>query len=537
MDMHYTLLLFLILLSASFLLIMAAHKIKVSYPVFLVLAGLVISYIPGMPLITVNPDLVFLIFLPPLLYEAAWYTSWNDFWRRKRPISLLAFGLVFFTSVVIAFFTSAVIPGFTLAMGFLLGGIISPPDAAAASTILKQVKIPKRVLTILQGESLVNDASGLILFRFALAAVLTGQFAIHKAALEFVTVIIGGVLVGLSIAYIMYLIHRYTPTTSNIDAAFTLVTPYFMYLIAEEFHFSGVIAVVTGGLMLSYRAQIVYSDGHRRLQGLNVWNTLILILNAIVFIMIGLELPTIIKGLEGSSITQACIYGLIVSLIVIFTRIVWVYPATFIPRFLFKSIRNTEANPGLKSPFVIAWAGMRGVVSLATALSLPMLDNNGIPFPHRSLIIFITFIVILITLVFQGLTLPFIIKALKLKEIDLIVPFQLQEREIKERLQKTALKKLEEYIDKAPGNELLNDLQKELKSSIDKNMNNKQLENKTIQENNELRQYNYLLQKIYKAQHEELYRLRKENIFSDDVIRKHENHLDLAESKITGHWD
>lgn len=536
MGMHYTLLQFLLLLSAAFLLIMLAQKLKVSYPVFLVLAGLAVSYIPGMPILMVEPDLVFLIFLPPLLYEAAWYTSWNDFWKRKRPISLLAFGLVFFTSTVIAFFANAVIPGFTLAMGFLLGGIISPPDAAAASTILKHIKIPKRVLTILQGESLVNDASGLILFRFALAAVLTGQFSFHRASLEFILVVLGGLAVGLGIAYVMYLIHRFLPTTSNIDAAFTLVTPYFMYLVAEQFHFSGVIAVVSGGLMLSYRSQIVFSDGHRRLQGLNVWNTLILVLNGFIFIMIGLELPGITAALEGFSITEAWFYGLLISLLVIFTRIAWVYPATFIPRFLFKSIRNAEANPGLKSPFVIAWAGMRGVVSLATALSLPLLTADGEPFPHRSLIIFITFVVILTTLVFQGLTLPWIVSALKLKEIDPESPFPLQEAAVKLRLMKTALKTLNSSKTETSNNALLAELKKELENNIH-SISGKQYAKILDNETAEIKQYNHVMQNIYKAQHKELYLLRKENFYSDEVIRKLENHLDLAESKTTGQWE
>jgi NhaP-type Na+/H+ or K+/H+ antiporter len=252
--MHYILLQFLLLLSASCLLILLARRLKIAYPIFLVLAGLVISYIPGMPVINIEPDLIFLIFLPPLLYEAAWWTSWNEFWKWKRPISLLAFGLVFCTSTVVAYSASSFIPGFTLATGFLLGGIISPPDAIAATSVLKSIRVPKRIITILEGESLVNDASSLIVFRFALAAAIAGQFSFQEASLSFITVTVMGIIVGLAIAHVVYLIHRFLPTTASIDSAFTLISPYLMYLAAEEFHFSGVKAVVSGGLLLSYRS-------------------------------------------------------------------------------------------------------------------------------------------------------------------------------------------------------------------------------------------------------------------------------------------
>lgn len=250
--MHYTLLQFIILLSAAFLLIMLAQKVKISYPIFLVIAGLGISYIPGIPPMSIDPEIIFLIFLPPLLYEAAWYTSWNDFWRWRRPISLLAFGLVIITSVAVAFLTSSMIPGFTLAMGFLLGGIVSPPDAIAATSVLKNIKVPKRITTILEGESLVNDASSLIVLRFALAAVITGQFSLSNAAGDFFLSTVMGIVIGLAVAHVLYLIHRFLPTTPSIDAAITLISPYFMYLAAEQFHFSGVMAVVSGGLFLSY---------------------------------------------------------------------------------------------------------------------------------------------------------------------------------------------------------------------------------------------------------------------------------------------
>ena len=531
--MHYSLLQFLILLFAAFMLIMLAKKLNIAYPIFLVLAGLVIGYIPGMPVIAIDPDLIFLIFLPPLLYEAAWYTSWNDFWKWKRPISLLAFGLVIFTSTIIAFFATAVIPGFTLPMGFLLGGIISPPDAVAATSVLKNVKIPKRIITILEGESLINDASSLIVLRFALAAVLTGKFSLHEATTEFFIVTLMGIVIGVAVAHVMYAIHRFLPTTSSIDSALTLISPYFMYLAAEQFHYSGVMAVVSGGLFLSYRSHEIFTDGQSRLQAINVWATVVIVLNGLVFILIGLELPVIMKGLEGYSLSEAWKYGLIISGIVILIRLIWIYPGTFVPRWLFKSIRTTEPNPGWKNPFIVGWAGMRGVVSLAAALSLPLITHTGQAFPHRNLIIFITFVVILVTLVFQGFTLPILIKLMKIKDIDQVVPEDQQEMTIKIRLTEVALKRLDEhYLDEIEHNHLLQVLKTELQNNAEHAAARLgSLEHgDTHQTQRDV--YRKALKDIYQQQRKELYRIRKEKKFSEEAIRRQAMQVDLAEMKI-----
>ena len=534
--MHHNLLLYLLLLSAVFMLIMLAKKIKIAYPLLLVVAGLGIGYIPGMPPVTMDPDLIFLIFLPPLLYEAAWYTSWNDFWKWKRPIGLLAFGLVIFTSTIVAFVAVAIIPGFTLPMGFLLGGIISPPDAVAATSVLKNIKIPKRIVTILEGESLVNDASSLIVFRFALAAVLTGKFSVHEAAINFFMVTIMGVLVGLAVAHVMYFIHRFLPTTSSIDAAFTLIAPYFMYLAAEQFHYSGVMAVVSGGLFLSYRSHEIFMDGQSRMQTVNVWSTLAIILNGLVFILIGLELPVILDGLGSYSPADAWTYGLIISAIVIAIRMLWIFPAAYIPRYLFKSIRTSEPNPGWKGAFIIGWAGMRGVVSLAAALSLPLLLETGADFPFRNLIIFITFVVILVTLVFQGLTLPFIIKAIKITEIDPVMPDDQQETGIKLRLTQAALKRLEEHYElDAARSDLVGVLRTELQNNVAQSIQRLESLDCDETQQHEISNYNKILKDLYKVQRAELYHIRKEKAFSDEAIRQQEMQIDLAELNSTNH--
>lgn len=526
------LLLILLLLFAVSMLVMLGQKLRIAYPIFLVIGGLLISMIPGMPMITIDPELVFLIFLPPLLYEAAWYTSWHDFWKWKRSISLLAFGLVLFTSCIIAFVSQAMIPGFTLALGFLLGGIISPPDAVAASSMLKEVKVPKRVTTILGGESLVNDASSLIVFRFALAAVVSGTFVFQKAAGDFFMVTFMGILVGLAVAHVFYFIHRCFPTNSNIDTALTFMTPYFMYIAAEHFHFSGVMAVVSGGLFLSFRSHEILKY-NSRLQSYGVWEMVVFILNGLVFILIGLQLPSVIGGMDGYSIGEAVKYSLIISLLTILIRICWVFPAAFLPRMLFRHVREKESAPSFKNLFVLSWAGMRGVVSLASALAIPLTLTNGDAFPQRNLILFITFFVILVTLVLQGLSLPLVIKWLKIEEAEELLPEAEQEAGIRLRLMKSALHTLnKKFKDEVETNELVENLKKSLESNIA--IVAEQLECLVCDDllNEEVQQYNQVMVDLIQVQRDELVQLRRERVFEDNVLRKQVAQLDLDEAKI-----
>jgi CPA1 family monovalent cation:H+ antiporter len=373
------------------------------------LGGLLISLIPGTPRVGISPDLIFLIFLPPLLYEAAWYTSWPNFRKFRWPILLHGFGLVIVTSVIIAYLSEKLIPRFTLPIGLLLGGIISPPDAVAASSVLKFFKIPKKVKTVLEGESLVNDAASLTIFRFALAAVISGTVVMEEAATSFVVVTIMGIVIGSVIANIVYFIYKLLPTTPSIDTAISLVSPYLMYLTAEHFHFSGVLAVVSGGLFLSSCSHNIFSYGSR-LQTNSVWSALVFMLNGVVFILIGLQLPDIVKGLGQYALRDAIFYGVVISLVTIIIRIMWVYPAAYVPWLLSKRIRKRETRPTWQGVFIVGWSGMRGVVSLASALAVPTVLTNETIFPHRNLILFITFIVILFTLVLQGLSLPLVIR-------------------------------------------------------------------------------------------------------------------------------
>lgn len=530
--MHHNLLLVLALLFSVFMMVMVAKKMKIAYPIFLVIAGLMISFLPGIPEIDLDPELIFLIFLPPLLYEAAWYTSWNDFWKWKRPISLLAFGLVFATSLIVAYLSQAMIPGFTLALGFLLGGIISPPDAVAATSVLKGLPIPKRIVSILEGESLVNDASSLIVFRFALAAILTGSFSMNQAVGQFFLVAGMGIVCGVIGGAIMYFIHRFLPTTSAIDAALTIMTPYILYLGAEQFHFSGVMAVVTGGLFISYRSHEIFKNGNTRLNMLGVWTTVIFVMNAMVFILIGLSLPSIIHGLEEASLIQGIKYGVVISIAVILIRFLWIYPAAFVPRWFFKSVRK-EQSPGWKGPLVIGWAGMRGVVSLATALSIPYLMPDGSPFPHRNLILLITFIVIFITLVVQGLSLPYIVKKLNIPAMDVVLPQEQQEAQIQIRLNRLALNHINtNYSNILEKSHLLRNYQNQISLETENTENQLDLLECNNCSTQEIDNFEMILKEIYDKQRIEIFQMRKEKYYEDEEIRKAELQLDLNDLKL-----
>lgn len=409
------LLLVISLLFIITLLTMLGNKLKVAYPIFLVIGGLLISFVPGVPDLRISPDIVFYIFLPPVLFAAAWQIPWADFWKFRRPIARFGFGLVFFTSTIIAFLSHALIPGFTLALGFVLGGIISPPDAVAATSVLRKLNVPRNIVTLLEGESLVNDASSLIVFRFALLAVTTGQFSFLDASQSFVLMALGGTFVGLGIGGILYLIHRFFPTTTAIDTALTLISPFVMYLVAEHLGFSGVLAVVSGGLFISYHSHriLTYSS---RLNINGVWDTLTFLLNGFIFILIGLQLPYLSRHFTHNTIRDALFYGIIISLAVIAIRVVWVYSINYFRVILHKRKPLKDELLTNKEAFLISWCGMRGVVSLAAALSIPFFVHEKEMFPFRFLILFITFVVILMTLVIPGLTIAPLLKWLKIED-------------------------------------------------------------------------------------------------------------------------
>lgn len=527
--MENNLLLILLLLLIVSLLSVLSRKIHISYPIFLVIAGLAISFIPGLPRVSLNPDIVFVIFLPPLLYAAAWETSWHQFWKYKRAIGLLAIGLVIFTATAVAFVSHALIPNFSLALGFVLGGIISPPDAIAATSILRGLPVPKRVVTILEGESLVNDATSLTVFRFALATVATGNFVMWRASAGFFIVAIMGIVVGLAIAFVIYFMHRRLSTTPGIDSAISLISPFLMYITAEKFHFSGVLAAVSGGLFLSYHSQTIFSY-ESRIQLMGVWNTLVFLLNGIVFILIGLQLPGIIDGLNDYSITEAILYAVIISVVTIIVRIVWVFPGTYVPRILSRTIREREKGPGAKLVFILAWSGMRGVVSLASALAIPLALASGEAFPHRNLILFITFVVILFTLVLQGLSLPFLIRFLKINAQD---GEEEQLISINRQLAVAVLKHLDTtHAEEIASNELFQQLKSRHEAIVkdaDKRLSDSDPQHAVSPH---IKSYRKLLLDLIELRRSELGKMKHAKKFEEELLRKKTMELDLEEARI-----
>ncbi len=511
-------------------LVMIANKLRLAYPIVLVVGGLALSLTSAFSNITIDPDLIFFIFLPPLLYEAAWQTSWKEFWKWKRIIISFAFPIVILTSCVVAFASYAFIPGFTLALGFLLGGIVSPPDAISATTIMRQVKVPKILVSVIEGESLLNDASSLIVFRFALVAVITGQFYFSQAVGSFFLVIVMGTLFGLVIGMIFYWIHRWLPTTPSIEIVLSFLAPYCMYYFAERFHFSGVLAVVSGGLLLSHKRQhmLTYQG---RVQGLNVWSTIGFVLNGVVFLLIGLQLPSISRQVEEVSLGQAISYGLIISFVLLISRLLSTLGAAIFTRFMSHFITVADRNPGWKIPVIFGWAGMRGVVSLAAALSIPVLLPEGQPFPYRNLILFITFIVILVTLVFQGLTLPWLIRKINPTDKFSAIPDDEQEIIIQKKMAKYSLQFLEEnYVEDAQSNQHLNNLHARLK--IDFAFLNREVSEIQHTKDNSLTNFQRIYLEMLEHQRKMLDEMNHKSEFDEELIRKYLSLIDLEEFKI-----
>lgn len=511
-------------------LVMVANRFRIAYPIVLVLGGLLLSFTSLFAYVTIDPEIIFFIFLPPLLYEAAWQVSWKEFWRWRRVITSFAFPIVIITSSSMAFVSTWLIPGFTLPLGFLLGGIISPPDAVSTTAIMRNVKVPKRLVAVLEGESLLNDASSLIVFRFALAAIITGQFHIQEAAMSFFLVIVMGMLIGLVVGLIFFAIHHWLPTTPSIEIVLTLVTPYCMYYFAEQFHFSGVLAVVSGGLLLS-NLRLKILNYKSRIQGVNVWTNIVFVMNGFVFLLIGLQLRTITQQLEDLSIGTAIGYGLAISLALIVTRLLCTMGAAVFTRFMSRFVKVADPNPGWRVPLITGWAGMRGVVSLAAALSIPLLISEGSPFPYRNLILFITFIVILVTLVFQGLTLPWVIRKMEPEEKDVFISNEDQEGIIQKKIAERSIQFLEErYGESLPIHEHAHNLYSKYKidlSFFDPEAGDTGNTKRTL-----LRNYQQDYLELLEEQRKLLNEMNKQREYDEELIRKYHTLIDLEELKL-----
>lgn len=405
----------LLLVAGSAAVAGLARRIGLSAPLLLVAAGLLASYVPGMPAYTLDPGLVLPLVLPPLLYTAALDSSYRGLRANIRPVALLSVGYVLFSTIAVGLIAYAVIPGLPVAAAFVLGAVVAPPDAVAATAIARKVGLPQGLVTILQGESLVNDATAITAYRVAVAAAVGEGFSWGTAFGDFLLAALGGTAVGL-VLMVPLQWARCRLGDRLLLNTFSLLVPFAAYAAAEAFHASGVIAVVVVGLYLGHHAYTV--DFALRLQEDSVWRMVAFVLESAVFALIGLQLPVVLRALGGYSPGELLLWALLVLVSVIVMRFVWCYPATYLPALLSARVREREGMPEWPRPFVVAWAGMRGVVSLAVAFSIPQTVNGGGPFPDRDLILYLTFVVVIGTLLLQGLTLPRLVRALPLPEPD-----------------------------------------------------------------------------------------------------------------------
>jgi Na+/H+ antiporter len=401
------------LLVAVAALAVVARLVRVPYPILLVIGGLAIGFVPAVPDIELDPDIVLLVFLPPLLYAAAFFSNLRELRLNARPIGLLAIGLVVVTTLAVAAVAHWAI-GLEWQVAFVLGAIVSPTDAVAPATILRRLGVPRRVVTIVEGENLTNDWTALVTYKFAVAAVLTGSFSLAEAGPEFVLTGVGGVAIGVAGGLAIAAVRRRLDDPPT-EITISLLTPYAVYLPAEELGLSGVIAAVTVGVVLGWRASELTTHT-TRLQGYAVWEILQFLLNAVLFVLIGLQLHTALDALDERAGGELLGYAVLVSAVVIAVRIAWVYSLSVLDRDVRREIAGPRDGDGWKEVTLVAWSGMRGAVSLAAALAIPLQTDTGAPFPERDLILFLTFSVIIATLVLQGLAFPLVIRALDLDE-------------------------------------------------------------------------------------------------------------------------
>jgi CPA1 family monovalent cation:H+ antiporter len=515
------------LLVAVAALALLARKISVPYPILLVLGGLVLALIPGIPKIRLEPRLIFVLFLPPLLYPAALFTSWRDFRANLRPIILLAVGLVLFTTCSVGWFAHYMLVGLPLAAAFALGAIISPPDAVAATAVLERLQVPQRIVTVVEGESLVNDATALVAYGFAIEALNHGTFSLAQAGVKFIVVSVGGIGFGLLIGWLASHVQRRLDDPP-VQVTISLLTPYAAYLPADHAGVSGVLAVVAAGVYLGWRAPEIINS-RMRLQAGPVWEMVVFLLNGVVFILIGLQLPEVVGNFPKTvSMSRLCWEAMLISALVIVVRFIWVFVATYLPRLISKKLRERDPYPGWRPVVIVAWTGMRGVVSLAAALALPLALADGTAFPGRNTIIFITFVVILVTLVLQGLSLPFLIRWLKVEDGG---ETEQEERQARLKANQAALARLAEL----EGNgHFPVDLLQRLRVEYDDRV--RQLEACQPVSDGPRRllssAYEELQQEALRVERQTILQLRNERFINDHALRRIQRDLDLAEARL-----
>ncbi|MFL5725813.1 MAG: Na+/H+ antiporter [Chloroflexota bacterium] len=517
----------LVLLVAATALAMLARRIGIPYPILLVLGGLALGLVPGLPTIALDPEIVFLLFLPPILFGAGYFTSLRDFRRNLRAITLLSVGLVIATTIAVAAVAQSLVPGMGWAPAFALGAIVAPPDAVAATSVFQRLGVPRRVVTILEGESLVNDATALVAYRFAIVAASTGMFSIQLAGLTFLAIAIGGIAFGLLMGLLIASVLRRVDDPV-FSVVLTFLAPVATYLPAEQFGISGVLATVAAGIWVGRHAPREMSSSVR-VAGTAAWQVLLFLINGTVFILIGAQLRSVLAGLGAYSPGQLIGLAVVICVVVIATRILWVYPGTYVPRALSAGIRVREPYPPRRNVFIVSWAGMRGVVSLAAALALPLYLGDGVtPFPFRDLIIFLAFAVILATLVGQGLTLPFFIRRLG---IVADTGDTHEEAHARTTAAEAAVDRIEELAKEFPDHMPLIDTLRAQYSHRASHVE-QHSEASLDESEEELFEHRRIRGAVIEAEREALLQMRERGAVTDEVFRRVERDIDLEELRM-----
>jgi monovalent cation/hydrogen antiporter len=531
-DIHTIEIVFLLMLFFVVAFGALARKLKTPYPIVLVIGGLLLSFVPGIPKITLNPDLVFLVVLPPLLYNAAWLTSWREFSYNLVSILFLAFGLVTFTVLAVSSAVHFFLPGLDWRMGLVLGAIVAPTDAIAATSIASRIGLPKRIVDVLEGESLLNDATALLALEFGIGLLVEGPrptFVLGLLRLAYL--ILAGVLTGLILGEVVHQIeHRIDD--GPIEIALSVLTPYVAYLTAESIDASGVLAVVICGLYLTRRSSHFFSPGVR-VQALAVWDSMTYVLNGLVFVMIGLQLPYVLQTFSGTSLRTLTLYAALFCAFLIVLRLVWVFPGTYLAYFIRRHfLHQQETSPRPRHIFVLGWTGMRGVISLAAAIALPQVLSNGEPFTQRSIIVFLTFAVILVTLVLQGLTLPFVIRWLGLAGAS---RHNQEEYDARRLMIEAALSQLEQEREaaKAGEDEVYLDLVHHYRGRLA--ALDRAKERPAGEEDQDFyAKFAALSLRLLGIERRTAVDLRNRRLIGDEVLRELERELDLGELKLEG---
>jgi Na+/H+ antiporter len=520
------------LLGAAALLAQLARVLKVPYPVFLVLGGLVIGFVPGLPTVEISPEVIFLIFLPPLLSSAAFFSSPQDLRRHLRPILLLAIGLVLLSMAAIALIAHVLI-GLPWAAAFVLGAILAPTDPVAAEAIFRRLGVPGRVGTVVGGESLINDGSALVAFRVAVAAVVTGTFSLWEAGLDFLLVGGGGIVLGLILARIVLPLWARV-TDSSIFIALSLLTPYAVYIIAEEvLHVSGILAVVSYGLYRGWKDPWLFPDASTRLRNISFWNMLVFLLESLLFVLVGQQLPGILEGLSEYSVAQVLLYAALVYATLVGVRFFWFFTTPYIHPVFDRLLRNRYLHAPWQERLVMVWSGMRGAVSLAAALAVPLTTDAGDAFPGRDLILFLTFSAILATLVLQGLTLGPLIRSLRLRgdeEADALA-------ELKGRLEgaQAALGKLEQlYTEERVPPDAQERMREHYEERIRRYESGLQAGGTTEEYAESSVDWRDWRRELLTAEREAIVSMRDRGQLPPEVMRRIQGDLDLEEARIGG---